>query len=179
VTGVAYFDADNRLREQPAELVVCGGRLNPAAAVEFEEPFHPQGSATATTGGAQFAGAHLRGANGLFDEVVYDDIGPGRHRHLRLQSRKSRAGGGGLLANESSVYLPVHRPCAARVPGWAKRTRFHAPRLSPQHRHTGPAQESVFDSRVQADPVVKDYWAFRWRRLSGGRMRTPSRLAIF
>jgi len=176
VTGVAYFDSGNRLREQPAELVVvCGGAIESARLLlNSKSRFHPQGLGNRYDWvGRNLQGHTYAGANGLFDEVVYDDIGPGAGIAI-CDYNHGNPGlvGGGLLANEF-IRLPYQFAGQAPpgVPGWGK---AHKDFMRYAYRRSiairGPAQEMpVFDSRVQVDPVVKDYWGIPVARLSGER----------
>ena len=176
VTGVAYFDSDDRLQEQPADLVVVsGGAIESARLLlNSRSRLHPNGLGNRyDLVGRNLQGHTYAGANGLFGEVVYDDIGPGASIAIcDYNHGNPDLVGGGLLANEF-IRLPYqfvgHAP--NNVPRWGKAHKDfmrHAYRRSIAIR--GPAQEMpVFDSRVQADPVVKDYWGIPVARLSGGR----------
>jgi choline dehydrogenase-like flavoprotein len=80
--------------------------------------------------------------------------------------------GGGLLANEF-IRLPYQfvGQTPSQVPRWGW---VHKDFMRRAYRRSiairGPAQEMpVFDSRVQVDPAVKDYWGIPVARLSGGR----------
>ena len=176
VTGVAYFDDGRRLVEQPARLVVvAGGAIESARLLlNSKSRMHPAGLGNRYGWvGRNLQGHTYAGANGLFDEVVYDDIGPGAGVAL-CDYNHGNPGlvGGGLLANEF-IRLPYqfvgHAP--PHVPRWGQ---AHKDFMRHAYRRTiairGPAQEMpVFDSRVEADPVVKDYWGVPVARLSGGR----------
>jgi len=176
VTGVAYFDADDRLREQPADLVVVA-----AAAIESarlllnsKSAMHPNGLGNRYDWvGRNLQGHSYPGATGLFAEEVYDDVGPGagiaicdfNHGNPGLK-------GGGMLANEfiRLPYLYAGQPKPG-VPRWGK---AHKDFMRSSYRNNiavkGPVQEMpLFDSRVQVDPVVKDHWGMPVARLSGTR----------
>jgi choline dehydrogenase-like flavoprotein len=176
VTGVAYFDAGERLREQPADLVIVS-----AAAIESARLLLNSKSAMHPTGlgnrndlvGRNLQGHTYVGATGLFEQEVYDDVGPGAGLAI-CDFNHGNAGlaGGGLLANEF-IRLPYQFVSLApeSVPRWGK---AHKDFMRQAYKRTiavrGPVQEMpVFTSRVEADPELKDYWGIPVARLSGGR----------
>jgi len=176
VSGVAYFDSDDRLQEQPADLVVvAGGAIESARLLlNSKSRLHPAGLGNRYDWvGRNLQGHTYAGANGLFEEVVYDDLGPGADIAI-CDYNHGNPGlvGGGLLANEF-IRLPYlfSGQTPDGVPRWGK---AHKDFMRRAYRHhiaiRGPAQEMpVFDSRVQADPAVKDYWGIPVARLSGAR----------
>ena len=177
-TGVAYFDADDRLREQPADLViVCGGghRIRAAAAEFARALLFPNGLGNRY----DWVGRNLQGhtptraPSGSSTEEVYDDLGPGAGIAICDYNHGNPGlAGGAMLANEF-IRLPysVRRPSAARCRAGGRRTRISC---AAAYRRTiavmGPVQEMpMFDSRVQVDPKVKDHWGIPVARLSGSR----------
>lgn len=176
VTGLAYFDRDDRLQEQPAGIVVlCGGAIESARLLlTSRSRLHPNGLGNRYDWvGRNLQGHTYAGANGLFDEVVYDDLGPGASIAI-CDYNHGNPGlvGGGLLANEF-IRLPYQfvGQTPAGVPRWGK---AHKDFMRRAYRRSiairGPAQEMpVFDARVQVDPAVKDYWGVPVARLSGDR----------
>jgi choline dehydrogenase-like flavoprotein len=176
VTGVAYFDAQDRLQEQPADLVVVS-----AAAIESarlllnsKSRMHPHGLGNRYDWvGRNLQGHTYVGATGLFEEEVYDDMGPGASIAIcDFNHGNPGLAGGGLLANEF-IRLPYQFTSLLPpgVPRWGKAHKDFM--RSAYKRHIpirGPVQEMpVFDSRVETDPVVKDHWGIPVARLSGGR----------
>ncbi len=124
-------------------------------------------------------GRHLQahvyaGAIGLFDEVVYDGLGPGPSISTR-DFLHGNAGviGGGMLANEfvtTPVNVLQYLAGAGLAPlhGLAAKERMRDafPRLQ---RIVGPIQEVTrSDSRVRVDPAVRDSLGIPVARLSGG-----------
>jgi choline dehydrogenase-like flavoprotein len=176
VTGVAYFDAGDKLREQPADVVVVA-----AAAIESarlllnsKSAMHPNGLGNRYDWvGRNLNGHSYPGATGLFAEEVYDDVGPGAGIAVcDFNHGNPGLAGGGMLANEF-IRLPYlyAGQAAPGVPRWGK---GHKDYMRRSYRHNisvkGPVQEMpLFDSRVQVDPVVKDYWGMPVARLSGTR----------
>jgi choline dehydrogenase-like flavoprotein len=176
VTGIAYFDADDRLQEQPADLVVVS-----AAAIESarlllnsKSAMHPAGLGNRYGWvGHNLVGHAYAGATGLFQEETYDDVGPGANIAIcDFNHGNPGLRGGGLLANEF-IRLPYQFAGRAfkGVPGWGK---AHKDFMRKAYKHhitvMGPVQEMpLFDSRVEIDPKVRDYWGIPVARLSGGR----------
>lgn len=82
-TGVAYFDANGRLQEQPADLVVVSGAATESARVllNSRSKLYPNGLANRYDWvGRNLQGHTYTGANGYFAEETYDDLGPGAGR---------------------------------------------------------------------------------------------------
>lgn len=186
VSGVAYFDANDRLQEQPADLVVVS-----AAAIESarlllnsKSRLHPRGLGNRYDWvGRNLQGHTYVGATGLFEEEVYDDVGPGASIAI-CDFNHGNPGliGGGLLANEF-IRLP-YQFTSLLPPGvrrWGKAHKDFMRRAYKRHiAIRGPVQEMpVFDARVEADPVVKDYWGIPVARLSGGRHPLASDVGRF
>jgi choline dehydrogenase-like flavoprotein len=176
VTGVAYFDADDKLREQPADLVVvsCAAIESARLLLNSKTPMHPHGLGNQYDWvGRNLQGHSYSGATGLLKEDVYDDVGPGAgiaicdYNHGNPGLR-----GGGMLANEF-IRLPYTfvGQVPKTLPRWG---REHKEFMRRAYRHNisvkGPVQDMpVFDSRVEVDPQVKDYWGIPVARLSGAR----------
>ena len=130
-TGVAYFDAHDRLQEQPADLVVVSGAAIESARLllNSKSRLFPNGLGNRYDWvGRNLQGHTYTGATGLFDFDTYDDLGPGAsiaicdYNHGNPGLR-----GGAMLANEFiRLPYPLHesrgRPtCPALGPG---RTRI-------------------------------------------------------
>ncbi len=163
--GVKYFDGNDRLREQPADLVVMAASATetPRLLLNSTSKLFPNGAGNNNDWvGRNFQG-HGRGwSYGLMSEDTYEEAGPGacvafcdfNHGNKGLH-------GGGLIAND--FIRPPYNFANRRPPG--------APRWGLAHKEfqrsnykrlvlvTGPIQQMpVFDSRVKVDPVVKDHW---------------------
>jgi len=174
VTGVAYFDAHDRLQEQPADLVVvsCSATESPRLLLNSKSRLFPDGLGNRNDWvGRNLQGHAYAGAYGLFDYDVYDDLGPGASVAI-CDYNHGNPGlvGGGALANEF-IRLPYNfttiRPPGA--PRWGAAHKEFMRKWFKRHIAVhGPVQEMpVFDSRVQVDPKVKDYWGIPVARLSG------------
>ena len=172
--GITYFDGKGWRHEQPADLIiVSGGAIESARLLlNSKSRLHPNGLGNHYDWvGRNLQGHAYPGAFGLFDDVVFDDIGPGASIAI-CDFNHGNPGlvGGGMLANEF-IRLPVQffdkRP--PDVPAWGIEHKQYMRRY---YRRSigvmGPVQEMpVFDSRVQVDPVVKDHWGIPVARLSG------------
>ncbi len=173
-TGVAYYDAKDRLQEQPADFVVVSGAAVESARLllNSRSASHPDGIGNRyDCVGRNLQGHAYSGAYGLFDEDVYDDIGPGASIAICDYNHGNPGlAGGGMLANEF-IRLPYlfTTQIPRTVPRWGK---AHKDFIRKAYRHSlgvkGPVQEiPVFDSRVQLDPEVTDHWGIPVARLSG------------
>jgi choline dehydrogenase-like flavoprotein len=174
--GVAYFDENDRLREQTADLVVVAGGATESARLllNSRSRLFPNGLGNRYGWvGHNLQGHTYTGAVGLFDHDVYDDLGPGAsiavcdYNHGTPGLR-----GGAMLANEF-IRLPVQ--FLGMRPPWVPRWGLgHKEFMRDYYRRTisvkGPTQEMpVFDARVEADPKVRDYWGIPVARLAGGK----------
>jgi len=175
VTGVSYFDAHDRLHEQPADLVIVS-----AAAIESARLLLNSKSRLFPNGlgnrydwvGRNLQGHAYSGATGLFDFDTYDDIGPGANIAI-CDYNHGNPGlrGGAMLANEF-IRLPIQ--FVDMGPEGVRWGKAHKDFMRKAYRRNikimGPTQEMpVFDSRVQLDPVVKDFWGMPVAQLSGYR----------
>ena len=181
VKGVAYFDAQSRLQEQTADLVVVSGSAIESARLllNSRSRLFPTGLGNRSDWvGRNLQGHAYTGAVGLFDFEVYDDLGPGagiaicdfNHGNHGLNGEGLISGG--MLANEF-IRLP-YQFVGWRPPGVPRWGRAHKEYMRQFYRRSigvmGPVQEMpMFDSRVDVDPKVKDYWGIPVVRLSGHR----------
>ena len=177
VKGVAYFDSQSRLQEQTADVVVVSGSANESARLllNSKSRLFPDGLGNRYDWvGRNLQGHAYTGAVGLFDFEVYDDLGPGAgiaicdFNHGNPRDSIS----GGMLANEF-IRLP-YQFVGWRAPGVPRWGRAHKQYMRQWYRRSigvmGPVQEMpMFESRVQVDPKVKDYWGIPVVRLSGHR----------
>ena len=175
-TGVEYFDAHDRVRQQDADLVVVS-----SAAVESARLLLNSKSALFPNGlgnrydwvGRNFQGHSYTGAFGIMPEDIYDDLGPGASIAV-CDYNHGNAGlaGGAMLANEF-IRLPYQfvGMLPPDVPKWGQAHKdfmrnFYRRAIAVQ----GPTQEMpMFDARVEVDPAVRDYWGIPVARLSGDK----------
>jgi choline dehydrogenase-like flavoprotein len=175
-SGVAYFDENDRLREQPASLVVvsCGATESARLLLMSKSRPFPEGLGNRHDWvGRNLQGHTYTGAIGYFEEDTFDDLGPGASIAV-CDYNHGTPGlvGGGMLANEF-IRLPVQflGSLPSGTPRWGK---GHKDAMRRWYRHhiavVGPTQEMpVWDARAQLDPVVKDYWGLPVLRLSGDK----------
>lgn len=175
-TGVAYFDGQDRAQVQSADLVVVAASATESARLllNSKHELFPEGAGNNHDWvGRNLQGHAYTGAYGLFDQIMYDDIGAGATVGLcdfnhGIEGLK----GGGMLANEfiRMPYLFANR----RPPGAARWGLEHKTYQRENFKRLvsvkGPVQEMpVFEARVQLDPEVKDHWGIPVARLSGYR----------
>jgi choline dehydrogenase-like flavoprotein len=186
VKGVAYFDSKPRLREQTADIVVVSGSANESARLllNSKSRMFPDGLGNRNDWvGRNLQGHAYTGAVGLFDFEVYDDLGPGAGVAICDFNHGNKGLiGGGLLANEF-IRLP-YQFVGWRAPGVPRWGLAHKQYMRQSYRRSagvmGPVQEMpVFESRVQVDPKVKDYWGIPVARLSGHRHPNDQVVAKF
>jgi choline dehydrogenase-like flavoprotein len=172
--AVEYFDEDNRRQIQTADLVVVsGGAIESARLLlNSRSDLFPQGLGNRFDWvGRNLQGHAYSGALGLFDHDIYDDLGPGAQIAICDFNHGNKGLiGGAMLANEFQR-LPYQFAGMgpAGLPRWGQ---AHKDFMRTWFRRSivimGPSQEMpVFDSRVQADPQVRDYWGIPVARLSG------------
>ncbi|MDD4175150.1 MAG: GMC oxidoreductase, partial [Kiritimatiellae bacterium] len=133
--------------------------------------------------GRNLQGHGYTGANGLVDEEVYEEAGPGACvAFCDFNHGTKGLCGGAMLANEF-ISLPYHftntRPPGAPRWGLAHKA-YQRENYKRIVRVMGPVQEiPVFDSRVRVDPEVKDHWGIPVARLSGRRHPHDVEIAEF
>jgi choline dehydrogenase-like flavoprotein len=175
-TGVAYYDASDRLLQQTADVVIVSSAAVESARLllNSKSRMHPAGLGNQYGWvGCNLQGHTYSGAWGLFDFDTYDDIGPGASIAL-CDYNHGNPGliGGAMLANEF-IRLPYQFVSATPpdIPQWG---RAHKDFMRQCYRRSiaiqGPTQEiPISESRVEVDPKVKDYWGLPVARLSGGK----------
>jgi choline dehydrogenase-like flavoprotein len=172
--GVAYFDGQGHLQEQPADIVVVSGCATESARLllNSRSRLFPNGLGNRYDQvGRHLQGHHYTGAIGYFDFETYDDVGPGASIAISDYNHGNPGlAGGGMLANEF-IRLPIHM--IDRMPR-------NTPRWGLEHKQAmrnfykrnivvmGPTQQiPTADGRVTLDPAVKDKWGLPVVRISG------------
>jgi choline dehydrogenase-like flavoprotein len=173
-TGVSYFDRRNRLSKQTSDIVVVAASATETARLllNSRSRLFPNGAGNNNDWvGRNLQGHAYCGAIGLFEDEVFDDVGPGACVAIcDFNHHNEGIVGGGLLANEfiRMPYLFANRrpPGSAR---WGKAHKEFQRRYYKRHAAAiGPIQEiPVFESRVEVDLEVKDYWGIPVARISG------------
>jgi choline dehydrogenase-like flavoprotein len=184
--GVEYFDRQNRREHQAADIVVTAASATETARLllNSKSKLFPQGAGNRRDWvGRNFQGHAYTGAWGLFAEDVYDDVGAGATIAIcDFNHGNSGFTGGAMLANEF-IRLP-YLFTGTRPPGaasWGKAHKdFQRQYYKRCLRVVGPVQEMpVFDSRVEVDAAVKDFWGIPVARISGRRHPHDLRLSQF
>ena len=175
-TGVSYFDAQGKLQEQPASVVVVSASAIESARLllHSKSRLHPRGLGNRFDWvGHNLQGHTYTGSLGLMNEETYDDLGPGASIAI-CDFNHDNPGlvGGAMLANEF-IRLPIQaigmKP--ADVPRWG---RGHKDFMRSAYKRIiavqGPTQEMpLYESWVQLDPEVKDKFGIPVVRMSGAR----------
>jgi choline dehydrogenase-like flavoprotein len=173
-TGVAYFDEKDRLQEQPADVVVVAGGATESARLLLlsKSRLFPKGIGNAHDWvGRNLTGHTYTGAVGFFEQVTYDDLGPGVCVSV-CDYNHGTPGlvGGGMLANDF-IRTPIQLTGQA-PPGVASWGKAHKDFMRKYYTRNilvfGPTHDlPTWDGRVELDPVVKDYWGVPVLRISG------------
>lgn len=175
-TGVEYFDAVNTRQVQTADLVIVSSSATETARLLLNSKTNlfPNGLGNRYDWvGRNLQGHAYSGCYGLFDEELYDDIGPGATVAI-MDYNHGNPGiiGGSMLANEF-IRLPYlfsnQRPPGSKKWGKAHKD-FQRQYFKRSMSFKGPVQEiPVFDARVRIDPEVTDAWGIPTLRISGQR----------
>ena len=176
ITGVTYFDEKNRKQVQTADLIIISASATETARLllNSKSKFFPKGIGNDNGWvGRNLQGHAYTGAYGIFDEEVYDDLGPGASVAIcDFNHHNKGIMGGGLLANEfirmPYLFSNIRPPGAAR---WgAEHKLFQRLNFKKVAQVAGPYQEIPnFEARVEVDPNVVDFWGIPVVRLSGSR----------
>ncbi len=176
ISGVTYFDAGGHKQSQTADIVVLAASATetPRLLLNSRSHFFPNGIGNQYDWvGRNLQGHAYTGAFGLFEEDIFDDVGPGASIAISDFSHHNNGIlGGGILANEFTrlpYFFTAIRPPGS--PMWGKEHKaFQRKYFRRNVQVVGPIQEMpVFDSRVQVDPTVRDAWDIPVVRLSGTR----------
>jgi choline dehydrogenase-like flavoprotein len=176
VTGVSYFDANNRLQEQPADVVIVSASATESARLllNSKSRMFPSGIGNQNDWvGRNLQGHAYTGAMGLMDSDIFDDLGPGASIAISDYNHGNPGlVGGAVLCNEF-IRLPIHfySMLPPEAPRWGAAHKEYVRKFYKRSVIVmGPVQEMpVFDARVQVDPTVKDFWGIPVARLSGQR----------
>jgi len=176
ISGVNYFDKENKAQTQTADIVVISASATetPRLLLNSKSKLFPSGVGNRYDWvGRNLQGHAYTGAFGLFEEDIFDDVGPGASIAISDFSHHNKGIiGGGILANEFNrlpyFFTGVRPP---DFPKWGKdHKEFQRKYFKRNVQVVGPVQEMpFFDSRVQVDPSVKDFWGTPVVRLSGHR----------
>ncbi len=176
-TGVEYVQ-NGQLNEQPCRLVIvsCSATESPRLLFNSATKMFPNGLGNRNDWvGRNLQGHAYTGAFGLFEEEVFDGMGPAASvaccdfNHGLPDGLK----GGALLSNEF-IRLPYLFSRSALPPDLPRWGLAHKQFVRKYYKRSagikGPVQEMpVFESRVQLAPELRDSWGIPTVRLSGHR----------
>jgi choline dehydrogenase-like flavoprotein len=174
--GVRYFDGEDRPQYQTADLiVVSGGAIETARLLlNSRSKRFPGGAGNRHDWvGRNLQGHAYSGADGLFLEETFDDVGSGATIAISdFNHGNPGVAGGAVLCNE--FIRPPYGFSGMRPPGapmWGKAHKDYQRRFFKRSISLrGPVQEMpVFDVRAQIDPSVRDHWGIPVVRLCGLR----------
>ena len=174
--GVRYFDANDAEQYQTADLVVVsGGAIETARLLlNSRSRLFPNGAGNRFDWvGRNLQGHAYCGADGLFEERTFDDVGPGATVAVSdFNHGNPGLHGGAALCNE--FIRPPYGFSGMRPPGQPSWGKVHKDFQRAYYKRSvsirGPVQEMpVFDARVTIDPAVRDHWGIPVVRLSGSR----------
>ncbi len=175
-TGVEYFDHGRSLRRISADLVIVSGSAIESARLLLNSTskLYPTGIGNRHDWvGRNLQGHTYSGAVGLFADPTYDDLGPGASVAISDYNHGNPGlAGGAVLCNEF-IRLPIQF-IGTQPPGTARWGQANKDYMREFYRRhimiQGPTQEMpMFESRVQVDRKVKDYWGIPVARLSGDK----------
>jgi choline dehydrogenase-like flavoprotein len=173
-TGVAYFDANGHLQQQPADIVIVSACAIESARLllNSKSKLFPNGLGNQHDQvGRNLQGHHYTGAIGFFDYDTYDDVGPGASIAVADYNHGNPGlCGGGMLANEF-IRLPIQmiERMPAGTPRWGLKHK-QAMRIFYKRNIAvmGPTQPiPMADARITLDPQVRDKWGMPVARISG------------
>jgi len=176
ITGAEYFDGSGTKQEQSADVIVIAASATetPRLLLNSKSKHFPSGVGNRYDWvGRNLQGHAYTGAFGLFEEDIFDDVGPGATLAISDFSHHNPGIiGGGILANEFTrlpyLFSNIRPPGS---PMWGEEHKeFQRKYFRRNVQVVGPIQEMpFFDSRVQVDPAVRDSWGIPVVRLSGHR----------
>jgi len=186
VTGVAYFDKQDRKLQQTADIVVLAASATetPRLMLNSASRHYPEGIGNRHDWvGRNLQGHAYTGANALFDEVIYDDVGPGASVAISdFAHNNPGITGGAMLANEF-IQMP-YAFTGTRPPGSPHWGRGHKDFQQENYKRyagiRGPVQEMPnFESRVEVSQDVRDHWGMPVARISGFKLDEDIKTAHF
>ena len=187
VRGVVYVDADGQEQSKSADVLVlsCGAVETARLLLNSASRQEPNGIGNQSDQvGRHLQGHYYPGAIGLFDEPLYDGVGPGASV-ATCEFNHDNAGiiGGGMLTDED-VVTPItfwKRDYPPDVPRWGLAAKqFMRDGFRRVNDIKGPVQEIPHpDARVTVNPKVKDRSGVAVAHLSGMTHPQTVRTAAF
>ncbi len=175
--SVEYF-RDGALDEQPCRAVVvsCSATESPRLLFQSATRVHPRGLGNSSGWvGRNLQGHAYAGAYGLFEQELFDGLGPAARVACCDFSHGLPNGlkGGAMLANEfiRLPYLFSRSVVPPDVPLWGiKHKRYVRQYYKRSASVKAPVQEMpVFDCRVELAPELTDGWGMPTVKIGGRR----------
>ena len=187
VTGVTYLDAAGQQNTCSADVVVlsCGAVETARLLLNSATKREPAGIGNAGDQvGRHLQGHYYPGAVGLFEEVLYDGVGPGCSiATCEFSHGNDGIIGGGFLGDED-ISTPItfwKRDYPPDAPRWGREAKqFMRENFRRINDIKGPTQEIPHpDARVTVNPAVKDRYGIPVAHLSGKTHPETVRTATF
>ena len=187
VIGVTMIDNEGQSVDVTAEVVVlsCGAVETARLLLNSKTAQEPNGIGNNSDQvGRHLQGHYYPGAVGLFDDVMWDGVGPGATiATCEFNHDNDGIVGGGMLCDED-ILLPIifwKRALPPDVPKWGQANkdlmRENYKRVSDVK---GPVQEIPHpDGRVTIDPTVRDKYGIPVAHLAGMTHPETVRTATF
>ncbi len=186
VTGVSYFDGNNKKQVQTADIVIVSGSATetPRLLLNSKSKHFPEGIGNRYDWvGRNLQGHAYCGATGLFEDEVYDDVGPGSSIAASdfTHNNPGVVGGGNLT--QAFPQMP-YSYSNMRPPGsfnWGKEHKDFQRRY---YRRTGSINGAVqeipkFENRVEVTNEVRDFWGIPVCKTSGSKLDIDIETAHF
>jgi len=185
-TGVKYFDKNDKEQVQTADIVVVSASATETARLLLNSKSKIWENGLGNSSG--LVGRNLQdhaytGAVGLFNDEVYDDVGPGACIAVNNFNHTEKGIiGGGVLCNEfirmPYAFTGTHPPGSK---SWGKEHKDFQREYFKKHMVVvGPVQEMPrFENRVEIDPKVKDFWGIPVLRMIRERHENDLKTAEF
>lgn len=174
ITGVSYFDGNNRKHTQTADIVVVSASATetPRLLLNSKSKFFPDGIGNENDWVGRNLQAHAyAGAYGLFDFDILDFVGPGATVALcDFNHHNPGIIGGGVLCNEFNrlpyMFSNIRPPGSPR---WGiAHKQFQQKNFKRVGEVIGPYQMiPSFEARVDVHPTIKDFWGIPVCRFTG------------
>ncbi len=186
VTGVAYFDSNNKKQVQTADIVVLSASATetPRLMLNSKSKHFPEGIGNRYDWvGRNLQGHAYCGADGLFEEEIYDDVGPGASVAICDFAHNNPGITGGAVLTNEFIRMPFSftgaRPKGSMA--WGKEHKDFQRKYYKRYASIkGAVEESPnFESRVQVSNEVRDYWGVPVPKISGFKLEEDIKTARF
>lgn len=186
ITGVEYFDENDNKQTQTADIVILAASATetPRLLLNSATRHYPRGIGNRHDWVGRNLQDHIyAGANGLFEEDIYDDVGPGASVAISDFAHNNPGYVGGAMLCNGFITMP-YAFTRTRPPGspqWGSEHKtFQREQFKRYASARGPVQEMpVFESRIQISEEVKDHWGIPVAKLSGYRHEEDFKTAGF